>query len=64
MLHLTHATFTPTLGSPAADTTIPPAIAWLIFTKGIRRDAAEPQVRVSGDADLGRHVLGMPSIVG
>jgi hypothetical protein len=35
-----------------------------IFTKGIGRDAAARQVRVSGDADLGGQVLGMIAIVG
>jgi hypothetical protein len=31
---------------------------------GMSRAAAERQVRVSGDADLGRHVLSMIAIVG
>jgi uncharacterized protein (TIGR03083 family) len=47
-----------------SQTRIPQEIAWRIFTKGIARDAAAPQVRVSGDADLGGHVLGMIAIVG
>jgi hypothetical protein len=51
-------------GRQLSETTIPQEIAWLIFTKGIRRAAAEPQVRVTGDADLGRHVLEMIAIVG
>jgi hypothetical protein len=56
------------VASPAAD----PArrreawqeIAWRIFTKGIARGAAAQQVRVSGDADLGGHMLRMITIVG
>jgi uncharacterized protein (TIGR03083 family) len=48
----------------ASETRIPQEIAWRIFTKGIGRDAAAEQVGVSGDADLGGHVLGMIAIVG
>jgi hypothetical protein len=47
-----------------SETRIPQEIAWRIFTKGIARDAAATQVRVSGDADLGGHVLRMVAIVG
>ena len=49
---------------PSSETTIPQEIAWLIFTKGMRRAPAEPQVRVSGDADLALAVLDMIAIVG
>jgi uncharacterized protein (TIGR03083 family) len=51
-------------GRQLSETTIPQEIAWLIFTKGIRRAEAEPQVRVTGDADLGRRVLEMITVVG
>lgn len=34
------------------------------FTKGMSREAAARQVRVSGDADIGLHVLEMISVVG
>jgi uncharacterized protein (TIGR03083 family) len=54
----------PPSGRQVSETTIPQEIAWRIFTKGIRRGEAEPQVRVTGDADLGRHVLEMITIVG
>jgi hypothetical protein len=47
-----------------SETRIPQEIAWRIFTKGIGRDAAARQVRVSGDVDLGGHVLRMITIVG
>jgi uncharacterized protein (TIGR03083 family) len=51
------------LGEQASITTIPQEIAWRIFTKGIDRESATSHVRVSGDADLGLHILGMISIV-
>ena len=50
-------------GEAASETTIPQEIAWRIFTKGIDRQSALAQVKVSGDASLGLHVLGMVSIV-
>ena len=50
--------------APLSETTIPQEIAWRIFTKGISRDSARSQLRVSGDAELGWHVLGMIAIVG
>src|SRR5947207_3811607 len=51
------------IGEAASETTIPQEIAWRIFTKGIDRQSALAQVKVSGDASLGLHVLGMVSIV-
>jgi hypothetical protein len=50
--------------APASETTIPQEIAWLMFTKGMSRAAASARVGVSGDAELGRHVLAMVTIVG
>ena len=50
-------------GEAASETTIPQEIAWRIFTKGIDRQSALAQVKVSGDASLVLHVLGMVSIV-
>ena len=50
--------------TPVSETTIPQEIAWQIFTKGMSREAAEPQVQVKGDTDLGLHVLAMIAIVG
>ena len=50
-------------GERTSETIIPQEIAWRIFTKGISRESALEHVRVSGDADLGLHVLGMISIV-
>lgn len=50
-------------GEKTSETVIPQEIAWRIFTKGIERDAVLSQVRVTGDAMLGQHVLGMIAIV-
>jgi hypothetical protein len=45
-------------------TTIPQEIAWRIFTKAMDWEAAKAQVTVTGDQELGLHVLTMLSIVG
>jgi uncharacterized protein (TIGR03083 family) len=50
-------------GEKVSETAIPQEIAWLIFTKGIDRESALSQVKVSGDTKLGQHLLGMISIV-
>ncbi len=50
-------------GEKISETTIPQEIAWRIFTKGIDCESARSQVKVTGDAKLGQHVLGMISIV-
>ncbi len=52
------------VGETVSDTTIPQEIAWRIFTKGIDRKFAKAQVRVTGDAGIGLHILEMVSIVG
>jgi uncharacterized protein (TIGR03083 family) len=52
------------MGEKISETTIPQEIAWRIFTKGTARDAAKAQVHVTGDAEIGLHILGMVSIVG
>ena len=51
-------------GTLVCDITMPQAIAWRIFTKGISRAEAAPQVRVDGDAELGAHFLATIAIVG
>jgi len=51
-------------GVKMSETTIPQEIAWRIFTKGIAREDAEAQVQVTGDAEMGLHILEMVSIVG
>ena len=50
-------------GQKAAETTIPQEIAWRIFTKGINRESASSQVKITGNAALASPVLGMVSIV-
>jgi len=50
-------------GEKVSETTIPQEIAWRIFTKGIDRESALSQIRITGDAGLGQQVLGMVSIV-
>jgi len=50
-------------GEEVSETIIPQEIAWRIFTKGIDRDSALSQVKISGDTKLGEHVLEMISIV-
>jgi uncharacterized protein (TIGR03083 family) len=52
------------IGEQISETTIPQEIAWRIFTKGISRDEAKAQIRVTGNAEIGLHVLQMVSIVG
>jgi uncharacterized protein (TIGR03083 family) len=52
------------IGEIISETTIPQEIAWRIFTKGIKREDAEAQVRATGDAKIALHILGMISIVG
>jgi uncharacterized protein (TIGR03083 family) len=51
-------------GEKFSETTIPQEIAWRIFTKGISREEARTQVRVSGNEEVGLHILKMISIVG
>src|ERR1700737_565838 len=48
-------------GEKVSETTIPQEIAWRIFTKGIADDAAESQVQVKGQREIGLHILGMVS---
>jgi hypothetical protein len=50
-------------GQVTAEAIIPQEIAWRIFTKGIDRNAALSQVKISGDSSLAMPVLGMVSIV-
>jgi uncharacterized protein (TIGR03083 family) len=51
-------------GRQVAETTIPQEIAWRIFTKGIDRESALAQTSITGDRDLGSHVMSMVAIVG
>src|SRR5687768_10098743 len=51
-------------GRQLSETTIPQDIAWRIFTKGIDRVSAAAQVSVTGDRDLGSHIMSMVAIIG
>lgn len=51
-------------GQQVCETTIPQDVAWRVFTKGIDRESAAAHVSVTGDHDLGSHVLRMTSIIG
>jgi len=48
----------------ACKVTIPQAIAWRVFTKGIDRNAAREQSNVEGDAELAEGIFGLTAIVG
>src|SRR5579859_1361570 len=50
--------------SIACKVTLPEAIAWRVFTKGIARDSARPQVAIEGDEVLADGILGLTAIVG
>ena len=50
-------------GRKLSEVVIPQEIAWRIFTKGIDRESALKQTKISGDPELGLLVLGMVSIV-
>ena len=51
-------------GEKISEVTIPQEIAWRIFTKGIAPEEARAQVQVTGDEEVGLHILKMISIVG
>lgn len=48
----------------ACKVTLPQAIAWRVFTKGIAPDAALAQVQIEGNQDLAYGILGHTAIVG
>jgi uncharacterized protein (TIGR03083 family) len=51
-------------GSAAARVTIPQALAWRLFTKGIDRATARAGIRVEGNPELAEKVLQLTAIVG
>ncbi len=55
---------TDSLGQVVSRVTIPQAIAWRVFTKGIDKASAAAEISVEGDRTLGLHVLSMKTIVG
>lgn len=51
-------------GAVASRVTIPQALAWRLFTKGMDRNTARAQIQIDGDRDLGEKVLDLTAIVG
>ena len=51
-------------GRQVSETTIPQDIAWRVFTKGIDRESAAAQTSITGDRNLGAHILGLVAIIG
>jgi len=51
-------------GQFAARVAIPQELAWRLFTKGLVRDSARQQIRLTGDRELGEKVLELIAIVG
>jgi uncharacterized protein (TIGR03083 family) len=51
-------------GEKISETTIPPEIAWRIFTKGIDRQTASALIDFKGEIEIGLHVISMLAIVG
>jgi uncharacterized protein (TIGR03083 family) len=47
-----------------ARVTVPPELAWRLFTKGIDRSSARRQLEIDGDRDLGEKILDLTAIVG
>lgn len=54
----------PPAGDIVCRVTIPQALAWRLFTKGIDRDSARLQIRVEGNKGLSEGVLHLTAIVG
>jgi hypothetical protein len=52
------------VGDAACRVTIPQALAWRIFTKGMDRDSAQVQIEIEGNRELGEKVLHLTAIVG
>jgi uncharacterized protein (TIGR03083 family) len=47
----------------AATVTIPPDIAWKLFTRGLRAQAASAQAKITGDRHLGAKILETVSVI-
>lgn len=50
-------------GGLASEVEFSQEIAWRIFTKGIAKDAARPQITVTGDRNLGLHILNVIAVI-
>jgi hypothetical protein len=51
-------------GEVASRVTIPQALAWRLFTKGLDRDSARAQIQMQGNRELAERVLDLTAIVG
>ncbi len=51
------------VGRLASEVEFSQDIAWKIFTKGIAKEAARPQITVTGDRNLGLHVLNVIAVM-
>lgn len=51
-------------GEVATRVTIPQALAWRLFTKGVDRGSARKQISINGDSGLGEKVVHLTAIVG
>ena len=51
-------------GDFACKVSVPQAIAWRLFTKGIDRDSARAQIHIHGDQRLAEEILSLTAIVG
>jgi len=50
-------------GEFASRVTIPPQLAWRVFTKGVDRESARAQIQIEGHRDLEEKVLQLTAIV-
>jgi uncharacterized protein (TIGR03083 family) len=50
-------------GRLASEVEFSQEIAWRIFTKGIAKEAARPQIAVTGDRELGLHILNVVAVM-
>jgi hypothetical protein len=50
-------------GRPASEVEFSQEIAWRIFTKGIAKEASRPQIKLTGDRDLGLHILNVIAVM-
>lgn len=61
----THWAFTTDpAGDIACTVTIPQALAWSLFTKGLDRDLARTQIEIEGNRAMADGVLQLAAIVG
>ncbi|MDO7852945.1 maleylpyruvate isomerase N-terminal domain-containing protein [Hymenobacter convexus] len=54
----------PTAAASSAEITLPPDVAWRLFTKGMSPAEAEPLVQLAGDAQLAKAALNLVAVMG